>query len=276
MSQKQRVLIGEFGVLEGSSMIRRARLDQLFTVVLSLALSPAVLAQTNHLPALRDWQYHQEQAAQYLQKGAYAKAEERLNQSIKEIRPYLPDTLRLMAKSYCDLARVLYHQKRYDEAEPLARWALSVRESDKYAQPDAVFQCVYILALIQSARKNHIESEQLLKRSLAIQEENLGHDHINSIIILDQLANVYIEQAKYANAEPIYLKSIAIHERKSPDANLDLAETAGKYAVLLRRMNRNDDANRWDARAAKIRDTAQTRAAIAKANQAAQQFKGYK
>jgi hypothetical protein len=41
-------------------------------------------------------------------------------------------------------------------------------------------------------------------------------------------------------------------------------------------MNRNDDANRWDARAAKIRDTAQTRAAIAKANQAAQQFKGYK
>ena len=74
-------------------------------------------------------------------KGDYARAEERLNLAIKEIRPYLPDTRRIMARSYCELAKVLYHQKRYTDAEPLARWALSVRESDKKSKPDAVFQC---------------------------------------------------------------------------------------------------------------------------------------
>ncbi len=257
-------------------MSRRPGLHQLVTVFLSLALSPAVVAQTNHLPALRDWQYHHEQAAQYLQQADYAKAEERLNLAIKNIRPYLPDTRRIMAKSYCDLARVLYHQKRYAEGEPLARWALSVRDSDKQSNPDAVFQCVYVLGLIQSARKQHVEAEQLLKRSLALQEQNLGHNHINSLIILDQLANVYIEQAKFAEAEVLYLRSIAIHERKAPDENLDLAATAEKYAKVLRLMKRNVDADQWDARARKIRDTAQTNAAKAKADRVSQQFKGYK
>ena len=59
-----------------------------------------------------------------------------------------------------------------------------------------------------------------------------------SIIILNQLAIVYVEQAKYAEAEALYLRSIAIHERKTPDENLDLAETAEKYAELLRLMKR--------------------------------------
>jgi Tetratricopeptide repeat len=257
-------------------MRRGGTVSQPIAVFLSLMLSRAVVAQPNHLPALRDWQYHQEQAARYLQQGYYAKAEERLNLAIKNIRPYLPDTRRIMAKSYCDLARVLYHQKRYAEGEPLARWALSVRESDKQSNADAVFQCVYVLGLIQSARKQHVEAEQLLKRALALQDQNLGQDHINSIFTLDQLTKVYIEQAKFGDAESLYLRSIAIYRRKAPDENLDLAETAEKYAKLLRLMKRNTDADEWDARARKIRDTAQTKAAKAQADRAAEQFKGFK
>jgi hypothetical protein len=257
-------------------MSRRARLNQLFTVCFSLALGPALLAQTNHLPALRDWMAYDEEAARYLQNGEYSKAEQRLNLAIRNIRPYLPDTRRIMAKSYCDLARVLYHQKRYAEAEPLARWALSVRDSDKYAKPESVFQCVYVLGLIQSARKHYAEAEQLLKRSLDLMEKNVGQDHVNNTIILDQLGTVYLEQAKYAEAEPLYLRSIAILERSAPAENLDLADTAERYAVLLRRMMRDADANQWDARAAKIRDTARAKAAQARADQAAQRFKGYK
>ena len=276
MNHNNRVPIGGNGILEGAIMSRRARLNPLFTVFLSLTLSPAVLAQSNQLPALRDWMEHQEEATKYLQNGEYSKAEERLNLAIKEIRPYLPDTRRIMAKSYCDLARVLYHQGRYADAEPLARWALSVRESDKKTKPDTVFQCVYVLGLIQSARKHHAEAEQLLLRSLALQEESLGRDHMNSIIILNQLANVYVEQAKYADAEPLYLRSLAIHERKTPAEILDLADTAEKYAVLLRHMKRYDDADRWHARAVTIRDTALSKAAKAKADQVSEQFKGYK
>ena len=265
--------IGDMG---GFKHEPRRQVSPLITVLLSLALSRAVVAQPNHLPALRDWQYDQEQAAQYLRQGNYAKAEERLNLAIKNIRPYLPDTRRIMAKSYCDLARVLYHQKRYAEGEPLARWALSVRGVRKTAQSRRRFSVCLCTRVDSVGAQQHVEAEQLLKRALALQDENLGRDHINSIFTLDQLSKVYIEEAKFADAESLYLRSIAIHERKSPDENLDLAETAEKYAKLLRLMKRNADADEWDARARKIRDTAQTSAAKAQANRVAQEFRGYK
>ncbi len=77
--------------------------------------------------------------------------------------------------------------------------------------------------------------------------QNLGPDHANSVVILNQLALVYADRTKYSEAEALYLRSIAIHERKTPDENLDLAETAEQYADLLQRMKRPDDANRWHA-----------------------------
>ena len=258
-------------------MAHRRTSARLFGVCLAFGLGPvAAWAQGIHLGALREWMRNTEEAARFVDRGDYVKAEQRLNLAIKEIRPYLPKTLRIMARSYCELARVLYHQKRYAEAEPLARWALSVRESDKTAKPESVFQCVYTLAMIQAAQKKHGEAERLFKRSLALQEENLGRDHINIDLTLNQLATVYVEQAKYADAEPLYLRSIAIQERKLPAENLDLADAAEKYAALLRLMKRDDDAGHWQARAQAIRDTVATKAARAKADRVVEQFKGYK
>jgi len=276
MKQDDCVPVGEIAVLEGSIMSRRGRLHRLFTACLALGLGPSVLAQTNHLPALRDWMAHQEEAAKYLERGNYAGAEQRLNLAIKDIQPYLPETRRLMARSYSDLARVLYHQKRYVQAEPLAQWALSVREADKNSASDTVFQCLYTLALIRSAQQHYADAAPLLERALAIQEKELGRDHVNSTLILDQLAFVYREQGKLAEAEPLYRRAVAILESHMPAENLELAETAEHYAVLLRRMQRNAEADQADARAKTIRDNVLIKAAKAKADQIARQFKGYK
>ncbi len=130
--------------------------------------------------------------------------------------------------------------------------------------------------MIESALKHAAEAERLFKRSLELQEKSLGRDHINSVVMLDQLADVCVEQAKYADAEQLYLRSIAIHERKPADENLALAETAEKYAALLRRVNRTADADRWHARALAIRDLAATKAAKAKADRVQQDFQGFK
>ena len=198
----------------------------------------AAFAQDVHLGALSEWLARMEEATKYVDQGDYIKAEQRLNLAIKEIRPYFPDTQRNLARSYCELARVLYHQGRYKEAEPLVRWALTIRELDTNAKPGAVFQCVYTLGLIQAAQKKHAEAEQFLKRSLALQDQSLGPDHANRAVILSRLALVCSEQLKYTEAESFYLRSIAIDEQRAANENLDLADTAGKYAELLDRMKR--------------------------------------
>ena len=140
-----------------------------------------------------------------------------------------------MARTYCDLAKALYFQKRYAAAEPLAKWALAVRDADNKASSDAVYQCLFTLASIQCEEKHYSDAEPLLDRALAIQEKELPPGHVNTLYTLDRLATVYREQGKYKDAEPVYLCAIAILERRMPNENLDLAYMAEQYATMLRR-----------------------------------------
>ena len=177
------------------------------------------------LDVLRIWQHHNNNGWRQLDQGNYAKAAERFDLAIKEIRPYERIARRLLA-DYCDLARAIYHQERYAEAEPLAKWALTVRDEDKKAKPDSVFQCLYVLAMIQKAQKHYADAERLLKRAIALQDENVGSGHVASAVTLDQLAMVYSEQGKNEEAALLYRRILAIYEKSNPDENLDLADGA--------------------------------------------------
>jgi tetratricopeptide (TPR) repeat protein len=228
------------------------------------------------LEVLRIWQHHNNNGWIQLERKNYAKAAERFNLAIQEIRPYERIARRLLARSYCDLARALYHQERYAEAEPLAKWALRVRDEDKKAKPDSVFQCVYVLALIHKAQKHHGDAEPLLKRAIAIQEEHVGAGHPGTATTLDQLAVVYSEQGKNEEASLLYRRALAIHEKTNPDENLDLADTAERFSALMAKMHRPVEAERWKARALTIRDTVATKAAKARADASAKKFKTFK
>jgi tetratricopeptide (TPR) repeat protein len=240
-----------------------------------LAGAPA-LADDIPIEITREWLIHNNSGWRYLNRGDYVKAAERFNMAIKEIRPYHPGSSRLLARSYCDLARALYHQGRYAEAEPLAKWALSVREADSSAKPETLFQCVYMLALIEGAEGHYRDAEPLFRRAIALQEKSLGSEHVNLALTLEQLAGVYAEMQRYTQAEALYERVIAIRERSMPAENLDLAETALNYAELLRRMRRPAEAGKWEERAKAIRDRVAEKDRRAKLDRPSAGFEGYK
>ena len=169
-------------------------LQRLLAGLVALILSSAA-ARGDEIPirVLQDWKYYNDTGWTYLNRADYARAEQRFKKAIDEIRPYQRSDQRLLARSYADLARVLYHQGRYADAEPLARWALSVRESHPKVNPDAVFQSLYTLAMIHLAQSHFDESERLLRRALDLQEKALGSGHINRAT-LDELGGVCLEQ----------------------------------------------------------------------------------
>ena len=53
------------------------------------------------------------------------------------------------------------------------------------------------------------------KRSLAILEKELGPDHANVAISLNNLALLYDKQGRYTDAEPLYKRSLAIFEKSA-------------------------------------------------------------
>jgi tetratricopeptide (TPR) repeat protein len=260
-------------------MRNRQRLCRLLLGFVSISwMVVQASAQDNTIPieVLQYWQHHNNNGWKSFDKGDYVKAAERFDLAIKEIQPYEKVARRLMARSYCDLARALYHQGRAAEAEPLAKWALTVRDEDKKAKPESVFQCVYVLAMVHKAQKHYADAELLLKRALALQEEHTGSGHIGTATTLDQLAIVYSEQGKYGEASLLYRRVLAIYEKMNPDENLDLADAAERFAALLEKMHRPVEAERWKERALKIRDTVATKTAKARADANAKKFKPFR
>jgi tetratricopeptide (TPR) repeat protein len=222
--------------------------------IMSVQCAPAYAQQTIPINPLRNWMWYIDHGLADLENGAPVLAASRFIHAVHEIEPYPSANRRLMARTYCELARALYQQARYAEAEPLAKWALSVREADPSVRPEAVFQCLFTLGSIDAAQKRYADAEPLFRRALALQELVLPEGDVNTLATLDALARVLREQGKHREAGSLYVRAVAILEQFRPDENLDLAYTAEQYAITLRLMNRADEAQSWEARAVKIRE----------------------
>ena len=76
-------------------------------------------------------------------------------------------------------------------------------------------------------------AEPLLQRSLLIFEKALGPDHLRVAISLNNLAALYDDQGRYADAERLYEPSMAIREKAlgpdHPTVATSLNNLAGLY-----------------------------------------------
>ncbi len=70
---------------------------------------------------------------------------------------------------------------------------------------------------------------------------------------LNNLAELYREQGKYAQAEPLYQRALAIVEKALGPDRPDVAQALENYADLLSRMGRDEGAAKLEARAQAIR-----------------------
>ncbi len=70
---------------------------------------------------------------------------------------------------------------------------------------------------------------------------------------LNNLAGLYEAQSHYAEAEPLYQRSLAILEKALGPEHTDVATTLENYAALLRETARGDEAESMEARAKSIR-----------------------
>src|SRR4051794_20389709 len=97
-------------------------------------------AQEMPIPVLHDWQYYNNVGWRAVDRGDLDRAAQAFRMAIQIVRPYEARERILMARSNADFARVLYLQKRYAEAESLARWALAVREAHPGNRSEALVQ----------------------------------------------------------------------------------------------------------------------------------------
>ena len=83
--------------------------------------------------------------------------------------------------------------------------------------------------------------------------ENSGASEDLLAASLNNLAAVYRAQGKYAQAEPLYQRALGIYETALGPEHPHVADTLENYADLLRKMERDVEAEEMEKRAKAIR-----------------------
>ena len=91
------------------------------------------------------------------------------------------------------------------------------------------------------------------EQSLAIREAALGPDHPDVATSLNNVAELYRAQGRFAKSEPLYQRALAIWEEALGPEHPAVVQGLENYATLLRDYQRHAEADEIEARAEAIR-----------------------
>jgi CHAT domain-containing protein len=182
------------------------------------------------------------------------------------------------------LAKSYESQRRYDEAEKLYERSLAIMEKARGPDHPAVREPLEALRQFYERRnqytsaepgsaekwltqsyerprdpRNAEKMEQLRKRSLAfaeraleLGEKKLGPDHPGLGAELNSVAGLYLGEKRYADAEPLYRRWLAIIEKTRGADHLDVRLPLDALAALHERQDKHAEALPFRERALTI------------------------
>jgi CHAT domain-containing protein/tetratricopeptide (TPR) repeat protein len=175
------------------------------------------------------------------------------------------------------LASLYVDQGRYAKAEPLYKRSLAIKERTLGPDDGSVATSLNNLAHLYVQEGRYAEAEPLYKRSLAIRESALArspppagtgkvfedlarisrnYDRDAVPRALNNLAELYAEQGRYADAEPLFRRSLAMDEAALGRDHPTVATTLSNLAGLYMSQGRDADAEPLLKRGLAIREKA--------------------
>jgi TonB family protein len=128
----------------------------------------------------------------------------------------------------------LFGEGKYDEALPLAKRVLEIRERNLEPEDEQIATAALNLAEIYYAKKKLSDSEALFERVLNIYEKKFGADDRKVASILDRLALVYFSRSNFAAAESAFKRVLTIKEKMVGSNTLEVADSIHKLAEFYR------------------------------------------
>ena len=89
-----------------------------------------------------------------------------------------------------------------------------------------------LIALLCSATPVPAQTIEGLKAEVEARERTVGPDHPDVATSLNNLAVLYLDQGQYAQAEPLYQRSLAIWEKALGPEHPNVATSLNNLALL--------------------------------------------
>ncbi len=144
-----------------------------------------------------------------------------------------------------------FHEGHHTEAEKHFVKALELAE--KFSLNDhRLYFSLGQLAEIYRIQSKYSEAEQVIKRTLEIDEKVFGATHPNRALNLNNLAANYRVRGKYQEAEALLKQALKILEDSLGEDHVLVGNILEHYAFLLKKMDRSDEAEKLESRSRKI------------------------
>lgn len=148
----------------------------------------------------------------------------------------------------------LHVRMQYEQAEPLLRRALTIRE--KLLGPDHPNLIPFLnnLALFYSEQNRYVQAEPIFQRALEVQEKVLGLGHPDVAQNLNNLAVVYRDQGKWTQAELLFQRALEIRKKILGPEHPEVAAVLNNLGMLYRMQGKYTQAEPLFQRALTIRE----------------------
>lgn len=128
----------------------------------------------------------------------------------------------------------LYGEGKYDEALPLARQALEIREKTLGPTHLSVAAALANLAELYIAKHKHSEAETHYQRVLGIYEKSLGANNVKTATVVDSLALLQYLKGNFSKAEALYQRGLSLREAAFGQEHLEVARSVYLLAEFYR------------------------------------------
>lgn len=133
------------------------------------------------------------------------------------------------AKLSADVAR-LYNEGKYEDALPLAKRLLAIREKVAGKNSLRVAIVLNTIGSLYLNREKYFEASPYFERSLKITETVLGQGDPTVAQILDRLALINYVRGEHSSAEEQYRRALAIREKVLGPTNIEVLNSLSKLA----------------------------------------------
>lgn len=148
----------------------------------------------------------------------------------------------------------LYQAGSFDEALPLAKRALAIREKVVGVEHDLVMQSLINLAEIYLAKKSYRESLSLYERVLKNNEKMIGPNDSTNATLLSVIAFLHYMMGENFSAENFYKRALNVNEKAAGPEAEQVATSAYNLAEFYRFTRNFQKAEPLYQRALDIRD----------------------
>lgn len=148
----------------------------------------------------------------------------------------------------------LYREGKYDEALPLAKRVLEIREKALGPEHVLLGEALFNLAELYLAKNKFKEAEPLYQRLVAYYEKAVGPEHAKTLSAIERLAYISFRRDEYKEAEKLLLRAFAVYEKFSGPELKQAERLALELAQLYRIQKENSKAESMYLRAIELDD----------------------